>query len=112
MDKQTEYRTKRVQTNSHKKEDKYDPGVYLTKLMGVSKLQTGSGLITLDKLFVLDSVSGEKPSAAIFMVFGYHIKNVHPLCTSGTKVIMLADPRIDDYEELRANENKEKPSAT
>lgn len=108
MDKQTDHKSKKVPVSGLKKEDKHESGVFFSKLMGLSKSQLGSGTIMLNKLFTIEGSPDERLTAAVFMVFGYNIKNVQPLFSNGTKVMMLADPRIDDYEELRLNENTEK----
>ena len=108
MDKLYEFRSKRVPVNIPKPNPNPQHNVYFNHLTGIPKPNNSSGLITLDKLFKNAAQPDERPSSAVFMVFGYNIKNIFPLYTSGTKVIMLADPRIDDYETLKANENKEK----
>ena len=108
MDKLLEHKAKRVPININKDVSQAEGNVYFSKLMGVTKSQNKPGLVTLDQLFKNEAKPDERPTSAIFMVFGYHIKNIFPLYSTGTKVIMLADPRIDDYEDIKTNENKDK----
>jgi len=82
--------------------------VFFNKLTNVPKAQNNANLKSLDMLFKTSLTNDKKPNAAIFMVFGYSIENIHQLYTNGTKVIMLADPRINDYNALKAQENIDK----
>lgn len=104
----SEYKSKRVLTNNNKKEEIMASGVYLNKLMGLSSGFNSLGLITLDKFMVNSANPDEKPSAAFFMVFGFNIKNIQPLYENGTRVCIVADPGIYDYETLKETDTKEK----
>lgn len=108
MDKNFEHKHRRVLTNSHKYQETFSSGVHFNKVLGLSEALQNQNLITLDKLFINEANVDESPSSAIFMVFGYNIKNIYPLYSNNTKVIMFADPNIDDFETLKTHENKDK----
>lgn len=108
MEKTYEHKSKRIHTNNHKKEECFTNGVFFNKIIGMPKGRDYSGLVSLENLIYADSTRTETPLSALFMVFGYHIKHIAPLLDFGTKVIMLADPNIDDFEIIKSQENKEK----